>query len=177
MANGKNKTVLDVNVLDDGNTLMADPTSYVPTFTFSPRDPSIDDIVFNNGNQEIARIEHKDYKPTRITLNEEVCANTTIQSQQAIDVKAEKIPGGYKIIKKMRRWIPQDVDVEEEFCQGPQNTITEFHQWVVNLDNDDLEAAIQVYYDRWNFENGDTMDHMRYLMLVEEREFRGRVRK
>lgn len=149
-------TVLSFGPMDDG-----------PTVTFGPPVPDMTDIVFNDGNEEIARIQHEDYKPTRITLDETACADTVIEGKGVLDVDVERVPDGYKVKKRVRRWVPQDVEIEEDFEMGPSETITAFYTWATQLDTPDLEAAVQVYYDIWNFENGNTTHQMRYTMLKE----------
>lgn len=44
--------------------------------------------------------------------------------------------------------------------------------WMLELDDTKLEAAIQIYYDKWNFEEGKKRDKSILDTLVEERDRR-----
>lgn len=130
-------------------------------------------IFTNEDGQEIARIEHSDGLPTKIILTEEHCEDLVIEGTRTLDVEAIPYGEGYKIKKRVTRWIPQEVEIEEEFEQGQEKLTYEgLLTWAKNLKNVDLEAALQVYQDRWNFTSGDIRDQTIYQLLLDERENR-----
>ncbi len=46
------------------------------------------------------------------------------------------------------------------------------NEWAMNLDDDQLDAGLQIYYDRWNFKSGGEADKCRFDSLVTERKRR-----
>jgi len=44
--------------------------------------------------------------------------------------------------------------------------------WAGSLHDDELEVAMQVFYDRWNFGSGNKRDHIVYSTLYAERQDR-----
>ena len=44
-----------------------------------------------------------------------------------------------------------------------------FHEWSLNLDDTELEAALQIYWDQWNFQSGEEYDKMAFEALEIER--------
>jgi len=46
------------------------------------------------------------------------------------------------------------------------------HSWILTLDDSELEASIQIYYDKWNFEEGDNKNKILLDDLYKERERR-----
>lgn len=45
----------------------------------------------------------------------------------------------------------------------------DYHDWVLNMNDTELEAAIQVYWDMWNFQSGDDEDQSALTALEAER--------
>lgn len=49
---------------------------------------------------------------------------------------------------------------------------TSLPRWACSLHDDELEVAMQVFYDRWNFGSGNKRDHIVYSALYTERQDR-----
>ena len=45
----------------------------------------------------------------------------------------------------------------------------DLHDWTLNLGDTELEAAIQIWYDRWNFQSGEQCDKVALETLEQER--------
>ena len=45
----------------------------------------------------------------------------------------------------------------------------DYHDWVLNMNDTELEAALQVYWDMWNFQSGDSEDRSALDALEAER--------
>jgi hypothetical protein len=48
----------------------------------------------------------------------------------------------------------------------------DLHDWMLNMDDTELEAALQIYTDRWTFQSGDEYDKLALEALEVERERR-----
>ena len=46
------------------------------------------------------------------------------------------------------------------------------HDWTLNLGDTELEAAIQIWYDKWNFQSGQECDKVALEALEQERKRR-----
>ena len=49
------------------------------------------------------------------------------------------------------------------------NEHNDYYDWVLNMNDTELEAALQVYWDMWNFQSGDTEDKDALNVLEKER--------
>ena len=86
----------------------------------------------------------------------------------------------------MRKYEPERIDVivmgdgfyitrrenGESMYVPPLSEFLDVHDWFLNLNDTELEAAIQIYYDRWNFQSGDACDKEAFEALVSERKRR-----
>lgn len=86
----------------------------------------------------------------------------------------------------MRKYEPERIDVTvigdgfyiarreggEAVYVPPLSDFIDVHDWILNLNDTELEAAIQIYYDRWNFQSGDTCDREAFEALATERKRR-----
>ena len=65
-------------------------------------------------------------------------------------------------------YIAREKDGEPIFVPSPA-TFDDIHDWILNLDDTELEAALQMYYDRWTFQSGQKDDRMALEALEAER--------
>lgn len=83
------------------------------------------------------------------------------------DIEIEEMDNGWYMVF----YIDNDGDRKSLHVPSPE----EFNDpisWVRTLDDSELEASIQIFYDRWNFEEGDNQDKTLLDDLYKERELR-----
>lgn len=166
MADKKSQVIYEGSVVS-----ILPPTSDFLSFNIDNADPNID-FTFGESKQ-IVRIENEGDRISKIVLDHDQCKDAIIEGDTTLDVEVIKTDTGYKVKKTVQRWIPETVEVEEDFKDViDDDNLTVFYMWAQGLSNDDLDAAVQVYYDRWNFENGNVNIRMRYIMLTELQEQR-----
>lgn len=112
-----------------------------------------------------------------------------VSIQDGVEVLA-KMPGAKPVILKvdgykMPGYHPGDVDVEETgddyiayrktpkgkepFSYPEHRNGEHLDQWVKKLSDSQLEAAIQIYYDRWAFGSGEAIEKIYFDSLDSER--------
>ena len=70
--------------------------------------------------------------------------------------------GAYKVKRTVTRFVPAQVTEEMNFVVYEGKDIMEFVDWLRKLTDDELEAARQIYYDRWNFQSGNELHKSYY---------------
>ena len=88
------------------------------------------------------------------------------------EIVVEEKDGEFKIYRITEKMVPKKVKEEMKFKLFDGNGFGEFLTWMVNLSNDELEAARQIYYDIWNFKSGSSDDKARFELLEGEQEKR-----
>jgi hypothetical protein len=71
-------------------------------------------------------------------------------------------------------YIAHEADGASLYVPAPvsSDNITQLHRWAMDLDDTQLEAAVQMYWDRWMFQSGDECDKLSYKALDVERKRR-----
>lgn len=84
-----------------------------------------------------------------------------VRDSQQISVEPDE-DGSYKVKRTVTRFVPAQVTEEMNFTVYEGKDIMEFVDWLRKLTDDELEAARQIYYDRWNFQSGNELHKSYY---------------
>jgi len=84
-----------------------------------------------------------------------------VKDSQQITVEPDE-EGSYKVKRTVTRFVPAQVTEEMNFSVYEGKDIMEFVDWLRKLSDDELEAARQIYYDRWNFQSGNELHKSYY---------------
>jgi len=71
----------------------------------------------------------------------------------------------FRIIEKM---VPKKVKEEMPFRLFDGKNFGKFLEWMTALNDDELEAARQIYFDIWNFKSGSGDDKARFELIEGE---------
>jgi len=98
-----------------------------------------------------------------IIVEKEQQSNILIEvgNSQQITVEPNE-EGSYKVKRTVTRFVPAQVTEEMNFTVYEGNDIMDFVDWLRNITDDELEAARQIYYDRWNFQSGNELHKSYY---------------
>jgi len=83
------------------------------------------------------------------------------------DIEIEEMDNGWYMVF----YIDDEGDRKSLHVPSPEE-FDDPISWVRTLDDSELEASIQIFYDRWNFEEGDNIDKTLLDGLYKERELR-----
>lgn len=96
----------------------------------------------------------------------------TFTTPQAAEIIVEEKGGKFKIYRITEKMVPKKVKEEMVLNLFDGNGFGEFLTWMTNLNNDELEAARQIYFDIWNFKSGDSDDKARFELIEGEQKKR-----
>lgn len=80
--------------------------------------------------------------------------------------------GRYTVKRKLRGFKPAIMEDEFEVKLPEIESTKEFIAWIEKLPKDMVEAYRQIYFDKWNFDTGNSKDKIYYELLDEE--YKGR---
>ena len=93
-----------------------------------------------------------------ITVEKEYQQEILIEVKDSQQISAEPTEEGtYKVKRTVTRFVPAQVTEEMNFVVYEGKDVMEFVDWLRKLTDDELEAARQIYYDRWNFQSGNAL--------------------
>ena len=65
-------------------------------------------------------------------------------------------------------YLAREADGEPIYVPSPASD-QDLHEWTLSLEDTELEAAVQIYYDRWTFQSGEKCDKDALEALEHER--------
>ncbi len=68
-------------------------------------------------------------------------------------------------------YLAREADGEPLYVPSPAEGES-LHHWSMQLEDTELEAALQIYWDRWNFQSGEQCDRLAFEALDQERKRR-----
>jgi len=136
------------------------------------------DIVLEDGTHVASAkrdIDPNDFSPRlRIMVPVEHYSKIEVVCDgNALDIHTETMPDGrYRMKRKLRGYTPAITEDEQTVEVKEFDSTKAFMEWIEKLPKDMVEAYRQIYYDRWNFGNGNQKDRIYYELLDEE--YKGR---
>ena len=97
-----------------------------------------------------------------------------VRDSQQISVEPDE-DGSYKVKRTVTRFVPAQVTEEMNFTVYEGKDIMEFVDWLRKLTDDELEAARQIYYDRWNCQSGNELHKSYYEAADRENKKRTKI--